>query len=125
MKSFYEQALAGTPLHSVEYRATTTNPERALWLRDEIHVVRDESGAIAHFDGATTDVTHLRQREDSAAQAQKVEALTRLAGRVAHECNNLLTILGGHGEELLHSLSPDNPLRSNAQEILTAGDRLN
>ena len=125
VKSFYEQALAGTPLHSVEYRAITTNPTRTVWLRDVIRTVRDESGSITHLEGATSEVTHLRQREDSAAQAQKIDALTRLAGRVAHECNNLLTILGGHGEELLHSLAPDNPLRSNAQEILTAGDRLN
>ena len=124
VKSFYEQALAGTPLHSVEYRAITANPTRTLWLRDVIRAVRDESGAVTHLEGATSEVTRLRQREDSAAQAQKIDALTRLAGRVAHECNNLLTILGGHGEELLHALSPDNPLRSNAQEILTAGDRL-
>ncbi len=125
VKSFYEQALAGAPLHSIEYRAITTDPTRTLWLRDVIRTVRDDSGAIAHLEGATSEVTHLRQREDSAAQAQKIDALTRLAGHVAHECNNLLTILGGHGEELLHALTPDNPLRSNAQEILTAGDRLN
>ena len=124
VKSFYEQVLAGTPLHSIEYRATTAGGGRAVWLRDVIRVIRDESGGIAHLEGSTTEVTQLRQREDSIAQSHKIDALTRLAGRVAHECNNLLTILGGHGEELLHSLSPDNPLRANAQEILTAGDRL-
>ncbi len=125
VKSFYEQALAGVALQSVEYRATTTAGGRTLWLRDVVRAVRDEAGGITHLEGATFDVSPLRQREDSIAQAQKIDALTRLAGRVAHECNNLLTILGGHGEELLHSLSPDNPLRVNAQEILTAGDRLN
>lgn len=124
VKSFYEQALVGTALHSVEYRATTTGAGRTLWLRDVIRAIRDEAGGITHIEGATSEVSHLRHREDSIAQALKIEALTRLAGRVAHECNNLLTILGGHGEELLHSLSPDNPLRANAQEILTAGDRL-
>ena len=126
VKSFYEQALAGTPLHSVEYRATTAaGSGRTLWLRDTIHAIRDQAGDITHIEGVTSEVTSLRHREDSIAQAVKIDALTRLAGRVAHECNNLLTILGGHGEELLHSLSPDNPLRANAQEILTAGDRLN
>lgn len=125
VKSFYEQALAGVPLHSVEYRATNIGANRTVWLRDVIRTVRDEAGGVTQIEGATHEVTHLRQREDSMAQALKVDALTRLAGRVAHECNNLLTILGGHGEELLHSLAPDNPLRANAQEILTAGDRLN
>ena len=125
MKSFYEQALSGMALHSVEYRAVTTGAGRTLWLRDVIRAVRDEAGIITHLEGVTNEVTQLRQREDSISQAQKIDALTRLAGRVAHECNNLLTILGGHGEELLHSLAPDNPLRANAQEILTAGDRLN
>jgi CheY-like chemotaxis protein/signal transduction histidine kinase len=125
VRSFYEQVLAGVPLQSVEYRATTIGAGRTVWLRDVIRAIQDQSGAVTQIEGATTEVTHLRQREDSMAQALKIDALTRLAGRVAHECNNLLTILGGHGEELLHSLSPDNPLRANAQEILTAGDRLN
>lgn len=111
VKSFYEQAIAGMPLHSVEYRAVTAAANRTLWLRDVIRPVLDESGRITHLEGATCEVTHLRQREDSIAQSLKVDALTRLAGRVAHECNNLLTILGGHGEELLHSLSPDIPAR--------------
>ena len=124
VRSFYEQVLAGTPLNSVEYRATTESGGRTVWLRDVVRVVRNESGGIVHLEGSTSEVTQLRQREDSIAQSHKIDALTRLAGRVAHECNNLLTILGGHGEELLHSLSPDNPLRANAQEILTAGDRL-
>ena len=124
VRSFYDQVLAGTPLHSVEYRAATGSAGRTMWLRDLVRPVRDEDGNITHLEGATSEVTRYRQREDSMAQAQKIDALTRLAGRVAHECNNLLTILGGHGEELLHSLSPDNPLRANAQEILTAGDRL-
>ena len=124
VKSFYEQVLAGTPLNSVEYRATTVTGNRSVWLRDVVRVVRNEAGGIVFLEGSTSEVTQLRQREDSIAQSHKIDALTRLAGRVAHECNNLLTILGGHGEELLHSLSPDNPLRANAQEILTAGDRL-
>ncbi|MCC6536376.1 MAG: response regulator [Bryobacterales bacterium] len=124
VKSFYDQLLSGAPLHTVEYRAVTTSG-RSLWLRDTARVVHDADGKPLAIEGATAEVSHFRQREDSITQAHKIDALTRLAGRVAHECNNLLTILGGHGEELLHSLSPDNPLRANAQEILTAGDRLN
>lgn len=124
VKSFYDQLLSGAPLHTVEYRAVTTSG-RSLWLRDTARLVRDADGKPLAIEGATAEVSSFRQREDSITQAHKIDALTRLAGRVAHECNNLLTILGGHGEELLHSLSPDNPLRANAQEILTAGDRLN
>jgi signal transduction histidine kinase len=126
VKSFYEQALSGMALHSVEYRAVTTGA-RPHVVASRCHPAPSgtEAGIITHLEGATNEVTQLRQREDSISQAQKIDALTRLAGRVAHECNNLLTILGGHGEELLHSLAPDNPLRANAQEILTAGDRLN
>jgi len=124
VKSFYDQPLNGAPLHTVEYRAVATSG-RGLWLRDTARVVCDAGGATLAIEGITAEVSNFRQREDSITQAHKIDALTRLAGRVAHECNNLLTILGGHGEELLHSLSPDNPLRANAQEILTAGDRLN
>ena len=124
VKSFYDQLLSGTSLQTVEYRAVTT-AGRSLWLRDLARVVRGADGKPLAIEGSTSEVSGFRQREDSITQAHKIDALTRLAGRVAHECNNLLTILGGHGEELLHSLAPDNPLRANAQEILTAGDRLN
>lgn len=56
-------------------------------------------------------------------QAQKMEAVGRLAGGVAHDLNNLLTILQSHGSLLLDRIGEEDPLRRSAEEIGCASER--
>ena len=56
-------------------------------------------------------------------QAQKMEAVGRLAGGVAHDFNNLLTIINGYAELLSERTSTDDPRRDISEEILKAGER--
>jgi PAS domain S-box-containing protein len=69
------------------------------------------------------DVTERRVLEDQFRQAQKMEAVGRLAGGVAHDFNNLLMVISGYTEVLLESLKPDNPLQGKALAIQQAADR--
>src|SRR5215831_3244886 len=59
----------------------------------------------------------LRQSEDQLRQAQKLEAVARLAAGVAHDFNNILTAIGGHSELLLRQLESGDPRRRNAEQI--------
>ncbi len=59
----------------------------------------------------------LRQSEDQLRQAQKLEAVARLAAGVAHDFNNILTAIGGHSELLLRQLEPGDARRKNAEQI--------
>ena len=65
----------------------------------------------------------LRSMEEQFRQAQKIEAIGRLAGGVAHDFNNLMTVVTGYSELILTRLGPDDPLRKEIAEIKKAGDR--
>jgi signal transduction histidine kinase/ActR/RegA family two-component response regulator len=70
-----------------------------------------------------SDETQKHQLEEQLRQAQKMEAVGRLAGGVAHDFNNLLTIIKGHGELMLGKLQASDPLQRNANQIEKAANR--
>lgn len=123
LKGFWEHALRGAALRACDY-GTPAQEGRSRRLRDHWTVVRDEAGVPVRVRGLTLDVTAEFEIARLSSQSERVDALHQLAGRIVHDSNNLLMILSGYGEELLHGLDTDNPLRGHVQEILAAGDRL-
>src|SRR6202142_2198851 len=75
------------------------------------------------FEIFMEDVTETRTLELQLRQAQKMEAIGRLAGGIAHDFNNLLMVISGYSEFLLDRLGPDPRLRGPAQEISNATQR--
>ena len=75
------------------------------------------------FEIFMEDVTETRTLELQFRQAQKMEAIGRLAGGIAHDFNNLLMVISGYSEFLLERLGSDPRLRGPAQEISNATQR--
>jgi len=93
-------------------------------------VVRDAGGEPKGFVGVVRDITErkkaegmLWERGEQLRQAQKMEAVGRLAGGVAHDFNNLLTAITGYSEMLLNTLEETNPMRKDVEEINKAGQQ--
>jgi PAS domain S-box-containing protein len=75
------------------------------------------------LEAIAEDVTDRRALEDQFRQAQKMEAVGRLAGGVAHDFNNLLMVISGYAEVILAKLEIEHPLRDKAYAIQQASDR--
>ena len=75
------------------------------------------------LEAIAEDVTDRRVLEDQFRQAQKMEAVGRLAGGVAHDFNNLLMVISGYAEVMLAKLDLEDPLHENARSIQQASDR--
>jgi len=88
-----------------------------------ISPVRNAAGRVASYVAVKRDVSHESHLEQQLMQAQKMEAIGRLAGGVAHDFNNLLGVIMGYGEIVHGRLADEDPLKGKVAQILKAGER--
>ena len=93
---------------------------RRLTVQLSVRAVRDGSGDVEYYETFVRDVTEQRRLEGQLLQAQKMEAVGRLAGGVAHDFNNLLTVILSYSDLLLEDLPPEIPDRADVAEIRKA-----
>jgi two-component system, cell cycle sensor histidine kinase and response regulator CckA len=116
------ELLAHGQEYRIEYRIQ--RPDGTLrWIEDRSYPIRDPSGGTKRAVGIATDITRRRQLEAQLRQAQKMEAVGQLAGGLAHDFNNVLTVVNGYARLLLDggTLPPKAILA--VTQIFTAGNR--
>ncbi len=93
-------------------------------------VVKDDQGRTIKTYGANQDITERKQAEAEREklqaqlnQAQKMEAVGRLAGGVAHDYNNILSVIIGYSELAMDKVVAEDPLREDLNEIHSAANR--
>ncbi len=116
-----ECARNGTPF-DVELQLIAATG-RLMWVRSIGHAERDGGGGITRIHGALQDITERRKLEEQFRQAQKMEAVGRLAGGVAHDFNNLLSVVLSYSSMILADLEPGHAMRADVEEIRRAGER--
>jgi len=129
--------LCGTPAALHEFVALVKNQKRVEQYVRELRrkdgeIIRALENAIGRFDasgeleeirGYLIDDTEHWKAEEQFRQAQKMEAVGRLAGGVAHDFNNLLTVIKGYSDLALKELGASNPAQSEIAEIRKAADK--
>jgi hypothetical protein len=93
------------------------------WVNGMGRVQLGADGEPLRGIGISLDVTERHTLEEQFHQAQKMEAVGRLAGGVAHDFNNLLTVILGFCELSIGDLEPGDPRRADIEEIRKAGER--
>jgi PAS domain S-box-containing protein len=96
---------------------------RTFTVRCSSHVVRDADGNVDFLEGFVEDISERRTLELQFRQAQKMEAIGRLAGGIAHDFNNLLGVIIGYGDLVSEQIGHDSTLQSPVQQIRKAADR--
>ncbi|TKB64813.1 MAG: PAS domain S-box protein [Nitrospira sp.] len=98
-------------------RQVRQSDEELLRMVEDIGLKIGQFGERARTEGV------LRETEAQLRQAQKMEAVGRLAGGMAHDFNNLLTVIRGYSDLLLGRLGPSDAMRKDVEEVKKAADR--
>jgi len=119
-KAFEDAMTLGRPARLVHRIRSKDGGYR--WVSSSGAPYRTSKGEM-HMVGQSRDISQEIALQEQLRQAQKMEAIGRLAGGVAHDFNNLLTVIGGYAGVLEQSASTDPSAREAAREITAAAER--
>ena len=122
LRMLTEELLAGTRDFYVGEARMRHKDGREIYTRLGVSLVRDYEGNPVHFVAHVEDVSERHALELQLRQAQKMEAVGRLAGGIAHDFNNLLTAISGYTEFLISAIEDERQKR-HAEEIKRASQR--
>lgn len=97
-----------------------TRDHRIITVRENARVVRDENGSVLYYEGTLTDITEQLLLEKQLGQAQKMEALGRLAGGIARDFRGVGVGMVNGLQHVLDALPADHPVRPHLDKVMKA-----
>lgn len=104
------------------YRFRRANGQYAM-VHDHFHVIRNADGKATRAIGVMLDASERHALQEQLRQAQKMDAVGRLAGGIAHDFNNLLTIIRGNAALAIEGVDASHPLHAELTNIEQAAAR--
>lgn len=96
---------------------------RRIFVQEYARAVTDAQGKVLYYEGLLIDVTERYHLQQQLLRAQRLESIGTLAGGIAHNFNNLLTVILGYTSLLLSQSGPDDPARPSLEAIEEAARR--
>jgi two-component system cell cycle sensor histidine kinase/response regulator CckA len=96
---------------------------RIRWLADQGRVVRDHRGKPLYMAGVCLDTTERKVIEERLRQAQRMDSVGQLAGGIAHEANNMMSVVLGCADYVLQRTDLPGPVRDDVDQIWKAAKR--
>ena len=126
-KKFYSdlwETIKSGKTWSGEFHNKRSNDE-LYWDEAKISPIKNRGGEITHYLGIQSDVTEKKQIEQQLRRSQKMDALGKLTGGIAHDYNNMLNVILGYTEllEMVLDNEADNKASEFIKEIKSATDR--
>lgn len=118
LRATFDRALVSGELVSVEIE--TEGPEGTVFMTTRIRRLADSDDRLLVV---STDISEQKRLEQQARQAQRMQAVGRLAGGVAHDFNNLLTAIVSFGSFAMRRIDEDHPAQRDLEQVLAAAGR--
>ncbi|HEX6434577.1 MAG TPA: PAS domain S-box protein, partial [Gemmatimonadales bacterium] len=117
-----QRAIENSSELDCEYRVVQPSG-RVRWHADQGRVARDSGGTPLYMTGVCLDVTDRRLMEERLRQAQRMDSVGQLAGGIAHEANNMMSVVLGCADYVLQRTDLPEPVRQDVEQIWRAAKR--
>ena len=117
-----DPVVRGSDTDKIQFRIITQTGE-TRWIDHKCWAIFSQEGVFKGRRGSNRDITQRLQLENQLRQAQKMEAVGRLAGGVAHDFNNMLGVILGFTDLAITKLPADDPIQMYLDEVKSAAQR--
>jgi PAS domain S-box-containing protein len=124
-QAFYEEMWANLIAGNVWHGRMTNRKKDGTLFKEDVTLspVVDDAGTITNYLALKRDVTREESLERELQQAMRMEAIGSLAGGLAHDFNNILSVIMGFSHIAKSRLEPNHPVQADIDQILAGGDR--